>query len=80
MENVNASIDRFLVVAEGEEGHYEPVALASTPFEAEERARADFARRLRLLEQDEDPGMCPYLYRIWECRQGEYEPVEEIIA
>jgi hypothetical protein len=79
MSSVTHSIDWLLVVAEAEDGGYEPVALASTPIEAEELARADFARRLRRLEQDEDAGLCPHLYRIWARRQGRYEPAGEIL-
>ena len=45
MTLVTHSIDWLLVVAEAEDGGYEPVALASTPLEAEEMARSDFARR-----------------------------------
>lgn len=79
MGSVTHSIDWLLVVAEAEDGGYEPVALASAPLEAEELARADFARRLRRLEQNEDAGLCPHLYRIWARRQGRYEPAGEIL-
>jgi hypothetical protein len=52
MTLVTHSIDWLLVVAEAEDGGYEPVALASTRQEAEDLARSDYACRLRLLEQD----------------------------
>jgi|DewCreStandDraft_4_1066084.scaffolds.fasta_scaffold01703_4 hypothetical protein len=79
MGSVTRSIDWLLVVAEAEDGGYEPVALAATPLEAGELARADFARRLRRLERDEEAGLCPHLYRIWARRQGRYEPAGEIL-
>jgi hypothetical protein len=71
--------DWLLVIAEHEDGGYEPVALASTPIEAEQLARSDFARRLRLLEQDRDAGLCPCVYRSWARRAGLYEPAGEIM-
>ena len=71
--------DWLLVIAEDEDGGYEPVALASTPNEAEQMARSDFARRLRLLEQGCDAGLCPCVYRTWARRAGLYEPAGEIL-
>jgi hypothetical protein len=79
MTLVTHSIDWLLVVAEAEDGGYEPVALTSTRQEAEDLARSDYACRLRLLEQDGDPGLCPHLYRIWARRQGRYESAGEIL-
>ncbi len=79
MNPVTHSIDWLLVVAEAEDGGYEPVALASTPLEAEQLARLDFARRLRRLERNEDAGLCPHLYRIWARRRGQYESAGEIL-
>jgi len=51
--------------AEDEEGHHEPVAVASTINEAKEIAESDFRRRQRRLERGEDPGLCPYVYKVW---------------
>ncbi len=79
MNPVTHPIDWLLVVAEAEDGGYEPVALASTRQEAEDLARSDYACRLRLLEQDEDPGLCPHLYRLWASRHDKFESAGEIL-
>ncbi len=79
MNMTTRNLDCLLVIAEDEEGAYEPVALASTLSEAEELARSDYACRLRLLERDADPGLCPYVYRLWARRQGRYESAGEIL-
>jgi hypothetical protein len=71
--------DWLLVIAEDEDGGYEPVALVSTPNEAEQFARSDFARRLRLLEQGRDAGLCPCVYRTWARRAGLYESAGGIL-
>ncbi|MCS6954419.1 MAG: hypothetical protein NZM33_16360 [Bryobacteraceae bacterium] len=78
MNTTARTLDWFLVIAEDEDGGYEPVALASTFAEAEELARSDYASRLRRLERDEEPGLCPYLYRIWARREDRYEPAGEV--
>jgi hypothetical protein len=54
-----------MLVAEDEEGHYEPVAVASTINEARELASSDWGCRMHRLEHDEDPGICPYEYKLW---------------
>jgi len=79
MPTFTSSSEWLLVVAEGEDGGYEPVAIASTLQEAEELARSDYALRLRLLEEGRESGLCPYLYRYWACRRGHYESAGEIL-
>jgi hypothetical protein len=54
-----------LLIVEDEEGHYEPVANAATINEAKELAAADLRCRRAHLERDEDPGLCPYAYKLW---------------
>lgn len=54
-----------MLLAEDEEGHYEPVAVVGTIDEARETAASDLAARMRKLEGDEEPGICPARYRLW---------------
>ena len=54
-----------MLIAEDEEGHFEPVANVSTINEAKELAADDLRRRRERLERDEDPGLCPYSYKLW---------------
>jgi hypothetical protein len=53
-----------MLIAEDEEGHYQPVAVASTIDEAKELATSDLRGRMRELEQGGAP-MCPYEYKVW---------------
>ena len=67
-----------ILIAEDEEGHYEPVAMVSTMREALEIAEGDLGRRLRLLDRDEDPGLCPYRYVLFaRTMTGLYESIGE---
>ena len=54
-----------LLIAEDEEGHHEPVAVASTINEAKEIAQRALRSRMRRLDRGADPGMCPYIYKLW---------------
>ncbi len=54
-----------MLIAEDEEGHTQPVAVASTIDEAKELAHSDLAGRTRSLERGDDPGICPYEYKVW---------------
>ena len=54
-----------MLIAEDEEGHTQPVAVASTISEAKEIAQGDLAGRMRSLERGDDPGLCPYEYKVW---------------
>jgi hypothetical protein len=70
-----------LLIVEGEEGHYEPVANAATINEAKELAADDLHRRRERLERDEDPGLCPYAYKLWARDiDGEFRVACEIEA
>jgi hypothetical protein len=70
-----------MLIAEDEEGHHEPVAVASTISEAKEIAESDFRGRMRRLERGEDPGICPFTYKLWArgC-DGDYRVAGEIAA
>jgi hypothetical protein len=53
------------LIVEDEESHYEPVNYASTLAEGFEMAKEDLRNRQRRLEADEDPGLCPWQYKVW---------------
>ncbi|MGA7413937.1 MAG: hypothetical protein WBW33_25900 [Bryobacteraceae bacterium] len=70
-----------LLIVEDEQGHYEPVANVSTINEAKELAADDLRCRRERLERDEDPGLCPYAYRLWaRGTDGEFRVACEIEA
>ena len=74
----HASLGLAMLIAEDEEGHYEPVAPVSSIAEAREIAQSNLRAKLRQLERDEDPGLCPYCYKVWAQRiDGRYRPVQE---
>ncbi len=52
-----------MLIAEDEEGHHEPVAVASTINEAKKSSpESDFHDgRMRRIEGGNDPGLCPYV-------------------
>ncbi len=54
-----------MLIAEDEEGHYEPVGVASTINEAREIAVSNMRARVRRVERGLDPGLCPYEYKVW---------------
>jgi hypothetical protein len=53
------------LIVEDEEGHYEPANYASSLAEGFEMAREDLRLRQTRLENDEDPGLCPWQYKVW---------------
>ena len=61
----NTDLGLAMLIAEDEEGHHEPVAVVSTIAEATEFARNDFRSRMSRLERGGDPGINPYLYKVW---------------
>ena len=71
-----------MLVAEDEEGGYEPIAVTSTLNEAYELAASDMARRMNQLNQGNDPGLCPARYALWvRGPRGEYaNPIEIIVG
>jgi len=70
-----------MLIAEDEEGRIEPVAVAGTINEAKEIAESDMRSRMRRLERDDDPGICPARYRLWARGiDGDYRIAHEIDA
>ncbi|MBK5295290.1 MAG: hypothetical protein JJE04_26885 [Acidobacteriia bacterium] len=69
-----------ILIAEDEEGHHEPVAVASTINEARELAESDLRSRMRRLERGDDPGICPHTYKVWARGiDGDYRIAYEIM-
>jgi hypothetical protein len=67
-----------MLIAESEDGAYEPVGAVSTIREGREIAASDMRRRMHRPEQGGDP-MCPARYLIWaQVDGGEYATVAEI--
>src|SRR5450759_1093921 len=54
-----------MLIAEGEDGQHEPVAVVGTISEAREAAESDLRDRMRRLERGEDAGLCPTQYKVW---------------
>lgn len=70
-----------MLIAEDEDGHYEPVAVAATIDEAKEIAASDLRDRMRRLERRDDPGLCPDRYTVWARGiGGDYRIAGEICA
>ena len=70
-----------MLIAEDEEGAYEPIAVASTLGEAYELAASDMTLRRKKLNQGNDPGLCPARYALWvRGQRGEYANPIEIIG
>ena len=70
-----------MLIAEDEDGHYEPVAVAATINEAKEVAESDLRGRMRSIERGEDAGLCPVRYKLWARGiDGDYRLAHEIKA
>ena len=54
-----------MLIAESEDGQYEPVGVVASISEAREIAESDLQGRMRRLERGNDPGLCPYAYKVW---------------
>jgi hypothetical protein len=54
-----------MLVAEDEDGQYEPVAVAASINEAKEIAGSDLRGRTRGIERGEDARLCPVRYELW---------------
>ncbi len=69
-----------MLIAEAEDGAYEPIAPVSTISEATDMAKEDLRIRMADLEGGGEP-MCPSLYRVWARNdRGEFTRVAEIDA
>jgi hypothetical protein len=70
-----------MLIAESEDGQHEPVAVVGTISEAREVAQSDLGGRMRRLEPGEEPGICPYTYKLWaRAVDGDYRLACEIAA
>lgn len=54
-----------MLIAEDEEGHYEPVGIVITINEGREIAESDMRDRMCRLQSGEDAGLCPRQYKLW---------------
>jgi len=70
-----------MLIAESEDGQYEPVGVVASIVEAREIAESDLQGRMRRLERGGDPGMCPYAYKVWANGiDGDYRIAIELLA
>ena len=70
-----------MLILESEEGQHEPVAVVATINEARDIAKSDLRERMHKLERGEDPGICPFTYKVWARGiGGSYRIVWEICA
>jgi hypothetical protein len=77
----NAEVGLAMVIAEDEDGHYEPVAVAATIREAKEIAESDLRGRMLRIERGEEAGLCPIIYKLWARGiDGDYRLAQEIQA
>ena len=63
--NDDTELGLAMLIAEDEEGHYEPVGVVVSINEAREIAAGDMRGRMRRLERGEGAGLCPYEYKVW---------------
>jgi hypothetical protein len=54
-----------MLIAESEDGQYEPVGVVTSIREAREIAESDLHGRMRRLERGDEPGLCPHAYKVW---------------
>ena len=78
----DAELGLAMLIAEDDEGAYEPVAVASTLNEAYELAASDMAMRMKEINRGGEPGLCPARYALWlRNERGEYaNPIEIIVG
>jgi hypothetical protein len=70
-----------MLIAESADGQYEPVAVVASIGEAREIAESDLKGRMRRLDRDQDPGLCPYAYKVWANGiDGDYRIAIELSA
>ncbi len=67
-----------MLIAETDDGSYEPVGVVVSVAEAQEIAKSDFARRLKEISMGCEDVACPARYTIWaQGLGGEYKPLRE---
>jgi hypothetical protein len=70
-----------MLIAESEDGQYEPVGVVASITEAREIAESDLQGGMRRLERGDDPGLCPYAYKVWANGiDGDYRIAIELSA
>jgi len=76
----NADLGMALLIAETEDGHYEPLGAVGTINEAREVAADDMRVRMRSLEKGGTP-LCPETYRVWSRDdRGQYAVICQLDA
>ena len=76
--DANADLGIAMLIAETEDGQYEPTGPGATIHEAIECANHDMALRMRDLELGGEPA-CPAIYKVWaRDYEGEYAVAYEI--
>ena len=75
-------MDLNVLIVEGEEPEmgYEVLGVVSSDEEAREFAANDLRFRQQKLEADQDPGICPYVYKMHHLGQQGYRVTFEIHA
>ncbi len=63
--NEDTDLGIAMLLCEDEEGHYEPIGPCASIKEAWEIAASNMQYKRRELERDGDPGLCPWVYKIW---------------
>ena len=77
----DANLGIAMLIAEDEEGNYEPIGAVVSINEAREIAQSNLRSKMRRLEREEDPGLCPFAYKVWaQGLDGTYRPVKEFNA
>ena len=78
--DADADLGIAMLIAETEDGQYEPNGPVATINEAIECAQHDMASRMRDLERGGEPA-CPVIYKVWSRDyEGEYTVIHEIDA
>lgn len=76
----DADLGIAMLIAETEDGHYEPIGPVATVNEAHEIAAHDMNLRMHDLEKGGEPA-CPATYKIWSRDyEGEYTIIHEFDA
>ena len=58
-----------MLIAESEDGQYEPVAVVSTVGEAREIVTTNLQNRMQRLNEGDSP-LCPQVYKVWASGRG----------
>ena len=62
----DTDLGNAMLIAEDQDGHYEPIALAVNINEGKELAQSDLWNRMRAVESNLDSNvLCPWQYKLW---------------